>query len=135
MPKNKSRFQHKEVVAVNALELKEDGQEYAKVTKMLGNGRVSAICNDGKTRLCIIPGRFRKKKIWINADDVILLNIRDYQDNKADIIHRYTSNEAKKLLTIKELDRIIFAPGEDGGIEFESESEAFPIIPKDLNEI
>lgn len=55
------------------LEFKEDGQgrnhlirtliglEYGRVQKMLGNGRVECYCYDGKTRLCNIRGKMRKK--------------------------------------------------------------------------
>jgi hypothetical protein len=33
------------------LTFKEDGQEYAQVIKMLGNGRLEALCFDGSKRL------------------------------------------------------------------------------------
>jgi initiation factor 1A len=36
-------------------------EEYAQVTKMLGNGRVEALCIDGIARLCHIRGKLRKK--------------------------------------------------------------------------
>ena len=42
---------------------KEDGQEYASVTKMLGNGWLETICCDGTRRLGHIRGAFRKK-VW-----------------------------------------------------------------------
>jgi translation initiation factor 1A len=48
---------------------------------MLGNGRLTALCFDGKTRLCHIRGKLRKK-VWINAGDIILVGLRDYQDDK-----------------------------------------------------
>ena len=35
--------------------------EYAQVTKMLGNGRLEAMCFDGVRRLCHIRGKLRKK--------------------------------------------------------------------------
>ena len=35
--------------------------EYGRVNKMLGNGRVECYCFDGKTRLCNIRGKMRKK--------------------------------------------------------------------------
>lgn len=35
--------------------------EYAQVTKMLGNGRLEAMCFDGAKRLCHIRGKLRKK--------------------------------------------------------------------------
>jgi hypothetical protein len=40
---------------------KEDGQEYAQVLRMLGNGRLEAQCIDGTKRLCHIRGKMRKK--------------------------------------------------------------------------
>lgn len=42
---------------------KEDGQEYAQVVKMLGNGRLEAKCFDGPIRLAHIRGKLRKK-VW-----------------------------------------------------------------------
>ncbi len=35
--------------------------EYAQVIKMLGNGRLEALCFDGIKRLCHIRGKLRKK--------------------------------------------------------------------------
>jgi initiation factor 1A len=52
---------------------KEDGQEYGQVTKMLGNGRLEAMCFDGVKRLCHIRGKLRKK-VWINQSDIILVS-------------------------------------------------------------
>lgn len=37
------------------------GIEYAQVTKMLGNGRLEALCFDGEKRLAHIRGKLRKK--------------------------------------------------------------------------
>lgn len=59
--------------------------EYAQVLRMLGNGRLEAHCMDGVKRLCHIRGKMRKK-VWVNAGDVVLVGLRDYQDEKADVI-------------------------------------------------
>jgi translation initiation factor 1A len=45
------------------LVFKEDGQEYANVEKMLGNGQVAVTCADGEKRLAHIRGAMRKK-VW-----------------------------------------------------------------------
>jgi len=82
--------------------VKEDGQEYAQVLKMLGNGRLDAFCFDGKTRQCHIRGKMRKK-VWINKGDIILLGLRDYQDNKADVIAKYKPDEIRQLKILKHL--------------------------------
>lgn len=68
---------------------------------MLGNGRLEAMCFDGVKRLCHIRGKLRKK-VWINQGDIILIGLRDYQDAKADVILKYTSDEARNLKTYGE---------------------------------
>ena len=82
--------------------VKEEGQEYAQVLKMLGNGRLEAYCFDGKKRQCHIRGKMRKK-VWVNKGDIILLGLRDYQDNKADVIAKYKPDEIRELKRLKHL--------------------------------
>jgi translation initiation factor 1A len=54
--------------------------------RTLGNGRLEALCfDDGKRRLCHIRRKLRKK-VWINTADIILVGLRDFQDDKADVI-------------------------------------------------
>ena len=42
-------------------------------------------------------------QVWINSGDIILLGLRDYQDTKADVILKYTPDEARNLKTYGEL--------------------------------
>jgi translation initiation factor 1A len=81
---------------------KEPGQEYAQITKMLGNGHCECSCYDGVVRLGNIRGKMRKR-VWINMSDIILCGLRDYQDDKVDIIHKYTLDEVRNLQTMGEL--------------------------------
>lgn len=76
--------------------LREEGQEYAQVVRMLGNGRLEANCFDGKTRLAHIRGKMRKK-MWVNQGDIVLLGLREFQDGKADVIHKFSADEARRL--------------------------------------
>jgi len=41
--------------------------------------------------------------VWINAGDIILIGLRDYQDTKADVILKYNSDEARNLKAYGEL--------------------------------
>lgn len=100
--KNRRRGKNENENEKRELVFKEDGQEYAQVSKMLGNGRLEAMCFDGVKRLCHIRGKLRKK-VWINASDIILIGLRDYQDNKADVILKYTPDEARNLKAYGEL--------------------------------
>jgi len=100
--KNRRRGKNENENEKRELVFKEDGQEYAQVSKMLGNGRLESMCFDGVKRLCHIRGKLRKK-VWINASDIILVGLRDYQDNKADVILKYTPDEARNLKAYGEL--------------------------------
>lgn len=41
--------------------------------------------------------------MWINVGDIILIGLRDYQDEKADVILKYNSDEARDLKNYGEL--------------------------------
>jgi len=84
------------------LTFKEDGQEYAQVLRMLGNGRLEAQCFDGTKRLCHIRGKLRKK-VWVNQGDIVLVSLREFQDGKGDVILRYNPDEARQLKSYGEL--------------------------------
>jgi len=100
--KNRRRGKNENEGEKRELVFKEDGQEYAQVIKMLGNGRLEAQCFDGEKRLAHIRGKMRKK-VWINQGDIILLSLRDFQDDKADVIVKYTADEARNLKAYGEL--------------------------------
>merc|ERR1712139_660064 len=109
MPKNKgkggkSRRRGKGDNGLDKRELifKEDGQEYAQVLTMLGGGRLEAQCFDGIKRLCHIRGKMRKR-VWVSQGDIILVGLRDYQDEKGDVILKYTADEARNLKAYGEL--------------------------------
>ena len=101
------------------LELKTDDQSYACITKLLGHGRV--YCNvysveliggspsfKANERLGIIRGAMRKKKQWVKNGDIVIVSIRDYQDDKVDILYVYTHDNAKKLMKKNQLPNIDF---------------------------
>ena len=124
--KNRRRGKNENEGLKRELVFREDGQEYAQVTKMLGNGRLEAMCFDGVKRLCHIRGKLRKK-VWINQSDIILAGLRDYQDAKADVILKYSADEARNLKsygefpeTVKINETVTFGEeGIDDEIEFD----------------
>uniref|UniRef100_A0A6Q2YDD0 Eukaryotic translation initiation factor 4C n=2 Tax=Protacanthopterygii TaxID=41705 RepID=A0A6Q2YDD0_ESOLU len=123
--KNRRRGKNENESEKRELVFKEDGQEYAQVIKMLGNGRLEAMCFDGVKRLCHIRGKLRKK-VWINTSDIILVGLRDYQDQKADVILKYNADEARSLKAYGELpehakinETDTFGPGDDEDIQFD----------------
>lgn len=105
--KNKKRTSAENNKERRELVFKENGQEYAQVLKMLGNGRCDVYCFDGVKRLCHIRGKMRKR-VWINVGDIVLIGLRDFQDSKGDIIQKYYFEEARILKAYGELPVNIF---------------------------
>ena len=61
-----------------------------------------------------------RKKVWVASGDIILVGLRDYQDDKADVIMKYTADEARVLKLYNELpehirinDTDVMLEGED----------------------
>ena len=106
MPKNvKGGSKHKKMKNTsNNDEIKESDlilksgseQDYGKVEKILGNGRFNILCNDKVTRLGIIRGKMRKRE-WVNMGSIVLYSNRDYEKDKVDILHVYSSDALKML--------------------------------------
>ena len=83
--KNRKRGKNEADDEKRELIFKEDGQEYAQVLRMLGNGRCEAMCIDNVKRLGHIRGKMHKK-VWIAAGDIVLVGLRDYQVYKSLLI-------------------------------------------------
>ena len=97
MPKTSGSKKPKRVRQNNIKEktepiLREIGQEYAQAGRMLGNGRLEAICFDGKTRLAHIA-----------TGDIILVTLRDFQDGKVDVVHKYSADQVRRLKQLGEI--------------------------------
>ncbi len=75
---------------------------------------------DGKKRLGRIRGNMKKKRIFINKDDYVLVGLRDFQDEKADVLDKYTEQEIKKLIKAGEIcEEQNNEQEEDIGVDFE----------------
>lgn len=91
MPRESHERKNREVPLADA------GQDYARVTTMLGNGRVRAKLSDGTERLCRIRGSMRRRE-WVRVGDVVLVCFRDeLAGDAADVVFRYQPAEVAML--------------------------------------
>ena len=72
------------------------GEIYGLAEQLLGASRIKVMCSDGKSRMGRIPGKI-KKRMWIREGDLLIIRPWDFQDDKADIIYRYTRTQASSL--------------------------------------
>lgn len=63
----------------------------------LGGSRNRVRCLDGKTRICRIPGRL-KRKLWCREGDLLLVEPWEYGgDEKGDIVFKYKPTQIEYL--------------------------------------
>jgi translation initiation factor 1A len=73
----------------------------------LGGSRNKVRCLDGKTRVCRIPGRL-KRKLWVREGDLLLVEPWEHSgDDKGDIIYKYKPTQVmhlKRIGALKSMD-------------------------------
>ena len=73
------------------------GEILGTIEALLGANRLAVRCQDGKARICRIPGRLRKR-LWMREGDIVIIKPWQIQGDKhGDIIWRYTPTEASVL--------------------------------------
>ncbi|MGC8568134.1 MAG: translation initiation factor eIF-1A [Candidatus Micrarchaeia archaeon] len=93
MTSNKSNDEEEE----HKLKLPGPGEYVGVVTKIVGATRFVVKCNDKNERICIIPGRLRRK-FWIKEKDIVLVKPWEVQSNeRGNIIWRYSLMDINKL--------------------------------------
>lgn len=115
MPKNRQPKQREITLAEDPLE------KYGVVVRMLGNCRLEVQDFDGETHNAHIRGSMRKRG-WINVNDTVLIAIREFQKDKADVLIKYTPDEVRYLRSKGEIpDTIIKTDDNDLAVVFGEE--------------
>lgn len=91
----------------NVRYIKEEGEVYAVVTKLLGGSNCEVMCMDGNMRLCIIRNKFRgrdKRDNTIGPNVWVLVGIRDWEaragkPQKCDLLEVYSDADREKIKT------------------------------------
>ncbi|EQD33403.1 translation initiation factor IF-1A, partial [mine drainage metagenome] len=71
-----------------------------------GGSHLSVMCEDGFTRVTRIPGKM-KKRMWIREKDLVIVKPWQFQNEKADIVYRYTQTQSNYLRRNGSLPEII----------------------------
>lgn len=89
---------------------------------------------DGVKRLCHIRGKMRKK-VWVNTGDIVLVGLREYQDEKADVILKYMADEARSLKQYGELPENIRVNDTDALVDDDIDAEEDLVDFEDVDDI
>jgi len=95
--KEEAERQAREQQQITRIKLPRGKQAFGIVEQRLGGSRMRVICLDGKTRICRIPGRL-KRRLWVRAGDIIIVEPWEFGgDEKGDVIYKYTKSQVQFL--------------------------------------
>ncbi|MCL4328693.1 MAG: translation initiation factor eIF-1A [Candidatus Thermoplasmatota archaeon] len=89
-----------------AMPNRKKGELFGLVEKLSGASRLTVMCEDGYTRSSRIPGKMRKR-MWIRENDLVIVRPWEFQNEKGDVVYRYTQTQASYLSRNKLLPEII----------------------------
>ncbi len=76
---------------------KKNREMFGYIISRVGGPRMLCFCEDGKERICRVPGRL-KKYIWIREGDYVIVQTWEIEgDKKGDIVWRYKPLEVEFL--------------------------------------
>ena len=103
--RNKKKSSNLNKVANNNYVINKDYEVFAFVMKVLGNCRVLVLCDNGTEAIGVIRGSMRRfnKRVLIENGDIVAVSMRDFQDNKVDIVHKYNAEQCKVLISNNEI--------------------------------
>ena len=78
---------------ISRIRLPRGKQVFGIVERRLGGSRMNIKCFDGKTRVCRIPGRL-KRRLWVRESDLIIAEPWEFSGyDKGDVIYKYTKSQ------------------------------------------
>ncbi len=75
---------------------REELEQFAIITQLMGSDQIKAMCEDGQERQFRIPGKL-KKRVWLRENDFIIVKLWDFQPTKGDVVWRYLGNQVTWL--------------------------------------
>ena len=92
---------------ISRIKLPRGRQVLGILEQRLGGSRMRVRCLDGKTRICRIPGRL-KRRLWVRTSDLIIVEPWEFSgDQKGDVLYKYTKAQLgflKRKGYLKQMD-------------------------------
>jgi len=75
---------------------RKNNELFAIADQLLGGSRIHVVCEDKKSRMARIPGKM-KRKARVRTGDLLIIKPWGIQNEKADIVFRYSRTQASSL--------------------------------------
>ena len=82
---------------ISRVRLPRGNQVFGLLDQRLGASRMRVKCLDGKTRICRVPGRL-KRRLWVREGDLLLVEPWEFEgDKKGDVVFKYRPSQVDWL--------------------------------------
>ena len=96
-PKSNLSVEEQQQEEISRVKLPSGKEVFGVLEQRLGGSRNKVRCLDGKTRVCRIPGRL-KRKLWCREGDLLLVEPWEFGgDEKGDVIFKYKPTQIDYL--------------------------------------
>ena len=95
MSKKKEQLAEQEKLQqeISRIKLPRGSQTLGILEQRLGASRMRVRSLEGKTRICRIPGRL-KRKLWVREEDILIVEPWEFSgEGKGDILYKYTPTQ------------------------------------------
>jgi len=90
-------FEEQEQLEIKRIKLPHDDETIGILDQRLGASRMRVRCLNGRTLICRVPGRL-KRKLWVREGDVLLIKPWSLGgDEKGDVIFKYKPSQVQWL--------------------------------------
>ncbi|OYT32766.1 translation initiation factor IF-1A [Candidatus Woesearchaeota archaeon] len=107
-PLSAEEKRQKELEEIRKTPIPRPNQVLGVCEQRVGGSRMKVRCMDGKTRICRIPGRL-KRRLWVRENDILLIEPWELGgDEKGDVVYKYRPHQVavlRKKGLLKELMR------------------------------
>jgi translation initiation factor 1A len=81
---------------VTRAKLPRDKEVIGIIEERLGGNKMRVNCLDGKSRVCRVPGRL-KRKLWLRPEDIVIIEPWELDNEKGDVLFKYPHNQIEWL--------------------------------------
>ncbi|MBR9679205.1 MAG: translation initiation factor eIF-1A [Nanoarchaeota archaeon] len=92
----KKRFDDN-VSDITRVRMPKNGEMLGFVERLLGAARMYVRCEDGKVRLCRVPGG-KRRYVWVRENDLVIVKPWELEgDSKGDVVFKYQRTQEAYL--------------------------------------
>ncbi len=92
---NNSKFEEQKNEKIR-VKLPKNKEIIGIIEQRLGGNKMKISCLDGKSRICRVPGRLRRR-LWLRMNDVVIIEPWELDNSKGDVLFKYKPNQIQWL--------------------------------------